>query len=373
MDELGAVLDTPVDDIVVDDQAVTDDAAVVNEPILDAETKEDSATDWRKVPAELKEYFKTPGGKQAKDAWFERNAYKEIFSDGVKGAKEVVAFLEEHGGRDGLTTALGELQGKAAELDAISQKIESGDASLVSDLTPDTVSKLAPAVMDRWAKENPEGWGAAMSGVMANTLQQNGIPMFLERMGLALEFGKLEDVTKMVSQLKEWSGSFAAKAQAPAQKTVQPDAKFTEREQQLNQREEKVFYEDVERKISAERDQVINKELESYFKRRPNDSEARELAISTLKQQMGQILLKDQTLDKSVVAFAKAKNKDGASRLMISREAATIKDLAPKIGRLIFGNPAPAKAAVETPVAKKVQPISTPLTSKDKFDAIYSR
>src|SRR5258708_7015983 len=132
-EELGAVLDaTDVIDPIVDDQGA--DPIEPVDPVADpAEPKEETPGDWRKVPAELKDFFKTPAGKAAKDAWFERNAYKEKFPEGIKQVNELTSFLEEHGGKEGLATALGELKGKAEEPDGISVKMANGDPSLIAD------------------------------------------------------------------------------------------------------------------------------------------------------------------------------------------------------------------------------------------------
>lgn len=348
-EELGAVLEAP--ELEAPAEEVVEQPGEATE-LVEAPVEGEVAGDWRKVPAELKEFFKTPAGKAAKDAWFERNAYKEKFPEGIKQVNELTAFLDEHGGRDGLTTALGELQGKAAELDAISEKIQNGDASLVNDLTPETLSKLAPVVADRWAKDDPEGWGQAMSGVMAATIQQNGIPMFLERMGLMLEVGKMDQIPAMVNQLKEWAQSFSVKAAAPrTNTTVQSNDKFTQREQQLNQREEQAFSNDMRRDVDSFRSPLIAKELDSFFKRRPNDTEAQSLAVATVRSQVIERMSNDATFQKSLNALTARKDKDGAMRLIKSRETAAIAEIAPKVGRTIFGNPGAAAATAAKPVA----------------------
>lgn len=350
-EELGAVLDAPevnADEVVDQGLEGTPDDVVDPAAVVDAK---EEPVDWRTVPPELKDFFRSPAGKKARDAWFERKAWNEKFPEGgFKKADEIISFLDEHGGREGLTTALGELQGKAAELDAISEKIQNGDASLVNDLTPETLSKLAPVVAERWAKDDPEGWGAAMSGVMAATINQNGIPMFLERMGLMLEVGKTDAIPAMIKQLQEWAGSFQAKAQAPrtTQTTQQPD-KFAAREQELNSREQKAFESDVEKEVESFRTTQISKELESFFKRRPNDNDAKDLAISTVRNEVLTRLHNDQTFKTSVQALLARKDKAGAAKLIKSRETSAITEIAPKVGRTIFGNPGPAQPAAQKP------------------------
>lgn len=374
MDELGAVLEAPevIDEVVEREGEVTQE--VDDAPIEPSEAKEETQTDWRKVPPELKEFFKTPAGKAAKDAWFERNAYKEKFPEGIKQVNELTAFLDEHGGREGLTTALGELTGKAAELDGIAAKMQSGDPSLISDLvqnSPEGFAKLAPVVAQEWARVDPEGWGAAMSGVMAATINSNGVPLFLEKMGMLLEFGKVEDATAMLTQLKGWANGFAEKAAAPRtqQTNGQPD-KLSQREQELNQREQQAFTNDMKRDVDSFRSPLITKELDSFFKRRPNDSEAKDLAISTVRSQVVERMAADKDFQSKLNALTARKDRDGAMRLIKSRETAAITEIAPKVGRMIFGNPGPVKVEAKpapTPIRPKVE------AKVDPRDAVMNR
>jgi hypothetical protein len=342
-EELGAVLDTTDVDLAADDQAV--DTAVEDAVVEVPEVKEEG--DWRKVPENLKTFFKTVEGKAAKDAWFERNAYKEKFPEGIKQVNELTSFLDEHGGREGLTTALGELTGKAAELDGITSKMQSGDPSLITDFaqnSPEGFAKIAPVVAEQWAKVDPEGWGAAMSGVMAATIANNGVPMFLEKMGMLLEFGKTEDAIKMLGDLKGWAGSFGQKAAAPRTEMKQQAAKDDGRA--AFEREKQDFF------ISKIRDEAdatfrtpaIAKELESFIKRRPNDADAKDLAISTVRSQVLERMKADAGYQKSLTAFTSRGDKEGAMKLLKSREAAAIAEIAPKVGRMIFGNPGAAAA-----------------------------
>lgn len=349
-EELGAVLESPeLVEEVEQIEAPEGIAADPVEPIEGAAPVEKDNTDWRKVPAELKEFFKTPAGKGAKDAWFERNAYKELLPEGVKQAKEILGFLEEYGGKDGLTTALGELQSKASEYEALSQKIESGDASLVTDLPPETISKLGPTMNQEWAKADPEGWQASMSGVMAATLSNAQVPIFLERLGLNLEYGKLEEVKTQIAQLKEFLGSFAAKAQ------VTPTAKPNQGKQDdggkaafAQEKQDFFISKIVDKAETSFRIPTITKELESYIKRRPTDTDTRDHAISTVKAQVMERMKQDAGYQKSLTAFTSRGDEAGALKLLKSREEAAIKEIAPKVGRLIYGNPTGSKADTTT-------------------------
>jgi hypothetical protein len=257
-DDLGAVLEAPevssAEEVVEQVSEAQPEATEQQETVEQPEVKGDE----RVLPQWIRNLKATdPAGfKEAKGQFFGKRTLdeklKDFDLDGIKG------FLEEHGGRDGLTNVLGELKGKAEQYDGLLEKIESGNREVLADIPPESLAKLAPAVAEEWSKVDPEGWGAAMSGIMASTIQANGVPLFLERMGMMLEFGKTEEAVKMLDQLKGWAGSFSEKAQAPrtTQAKQQPD-KLSEREQALAKRESEVFMEDLRRDVDSFRDPLI--------------------------------------------------------------------------------------------------------------------
>src|SRR5580692_2379137 len=214
-DELGAVLEAPEEVVEQEIAAPTESEALETEPVVpEVEVKGDERVmpQWIRNlkavdPAAFKEAKGIFFGKRSQD-----EKLKDFDLDGTKG------WLEEHGGREAIVASLGELRGKAEELDGIAEKMQSGDPSLITSLAeaaPESIAKLGPVMSQEWQKVDPEGWGAAMSGVMAATIAQNGVPLFLERMSMALEFGKTEDAVKLLEQLKGLANGFAEKASAP--------------------------------------------------------------------------------------------------------------------------------------------------------------
>lgn len=362
-EELGTVLEatevTSADDVVEQSSEVQAEDGVVAEEIQ--QEVPEAKGDERVLPQWIRNLKTTDPAafKEAKGQFFGKRTLdeklKDFDLDGTKG------FLEQYGGKDGLSETLTELQGKAGGYDTIASKLESGDASLITDMiasSPEGFAKIAPAVAEHWAQVDPEGWGAAMSGVMAATIQSNGVPMFLEKMGMLLEFGKVEDAQQMIQQLKGWANGFTEKARAPR---TQPQSKGTdklaEREQALAQRESQVFVDDVKKGAEEVRMPLITKELETYFSRRPKDNDAKDLAIATVKSQVLERMKADQDYQGKLTAFTSRGDKAGALKLLKSREAAAISEIAPKVGRTIFGNPGAAKQEEKKPDGtQKVNP-----------------
>jgi hypothetical protein len=171
----------------------------------------------------------------------------------------------------------------------------------------------------------------------------------------------------MLTQLKGWAGGFAEKAAAPRtvqQAQQQPD-KFAAREQELNKREQQAFNEEMNRSVDSFRTPLIAKELESFAKRRPNDNEAKELAVSTVASQVVARLKADQKYQDAIDGLWARKDKAGVMKLIQSRETAAIAEIAPRVGRMIFGNPGPVAvakpgAATGTKPDAGFTPVATP-------------
>ncbi len=341
-DDLGAVLEAPeVTGADVDVEQVSESQPEVTDQAVE-KVAEEPKGDERLLPQWIRNLksIDPVGFKEAKGIFFGKRSYDEKLKDfDLDGTK---AFLEEHGGRESLSTALGELKGKADEYDGLLEKIQTGNRDVLNDIPPESLVALAPAVAEQWSQVDPEGWSAAMSGVIAATIQQNGIPLFLERLAMNLEFGKTDEVSQMVSQLKGWAASFAEKAQAPRKE--QPRSKKTDDGRSALDQEKYDFF------ISKIRDEAdstfrtptITKELEGYFKRRPNDKGAQDLAISTVRNQVIERMKADKGYQNSLNALTTRGDREGALKLLKSREEAAIKAVVADIGPKIFGNARPA-------------------------------
>jgi hypothetical protein len=405
-EDLGAVLDAPVldgvDDQQVDDAAVVDDAAggdaAAAAAALEVEAKQDErliSQKWRDLkesnPELYKEYKSLFFGKRDQDGQL-----KDFDLAGTK------TFLEEHGGRESLTTALGEMQATKAELDGINAAVANGDRGLVDQMatnSPEGFAKLAPAVAEKWAQVDPEGWDHAMSGVFNATIQQSGVPMHLERMGMQLEQMKYamestpgllqnpalvavyNQLFQQLSTLKGWSGSFGEKAGKALART-EGATKIDAREQGLNDRESAMFNTDLGRTVDSFRDPLIAKELATFISRRPEDADAKQMAIANVKQQVIERMSADANFQKQLNQLCARKDKDGAMRLIKSRETTAILEIAPKVGRTIFGNPGAARVAgVKTPAekaaaaetARKAAARTAPKADVDPRDAVLAR
>lgn len=370
-DELGAVLDAPevvadgaAEQVNEDQQQVTEDKP---EPVEQPEVKGDD----RVLPQWIRnlKQIDPVAYKEARGNFFGKRTFEEKLKDfDLDGTKQ---FLEERGGRDAILESLNSLEGKAAEYDGLMQKIAEGNSDVLKDIPQDALVKLAPAVAEQWSQADPEGWGAAMSGVIASTLQQNGIPLFLERLSMNLEFGKTEEVQKMVDQLKGWAGSFSEKAAAPRTQTAKPAVQDPDVKSEREQWETDKFTSTVRSEVDGFREPLIDQQLKSYCDRRPKDVEAHQLAKSNVINQVVARMKADKDYQKSLNGLFVRKDKEGAMRLIKSRETAAINEIAPKVGRVIFGNPEKPKTEDKPKPPRPSTPMTPSAAKANKFDEIW--
>jgi hypothetical protein len=375
------VIDTPAEETQVDDTPLEAPDDATPEPIAAA----DEEIDWRKVPANLREFFKTPEGKHAKEAWFERSAFKELFPN-IDEAKSLQAFLDEQGGRDGVTRTLGELKTQAEQLTSLQTTLQRDPSAVIpqiAEANPNAIPAMAPQFMQQWAKSDPEGWNRQMSATFAATINQPvtadglNIPTILNNMQMQLQYGDTASLTQSIAAVKTWLQSFGQIASAPAQprQTTQTN-ELSQREQALNEREESAFIGDFKGQAESWRGTEISKELKSYFDRDPKDTEKRDLALRTVTADVKERMKADKDFQDKLNGFTSRRDAEGALRLLKSREAIAIKDIAPKVGRLMYGQaaakPAPkSDATTPKPVAKSNS--NGYVRPKDRFEEIWAR
>jgi hypothetical protein len=297
-------------------------------------------------PAAFKEAKATFFGKRTLD-----EKLKDFDLDGTRG------WLTEAGGREAIESQLTELQGKAQELEGIASKMATGDPSLIADFvaaSPEGFAKIAPVVVSEWARTDPEGWGHAMTGVLAATLTQenqagDSVASVIKDIGIALRYADNEGVKAAVEKLQGWANGMITAGRSPLQRpsSMNQPAKDDGRLKAVEQREQQLFNQEMGTAVDSFRQPLIAKELDSFFKRRPNDTDAKDLAINTVKSQVVERLKGDHKYQDSLNALWARKDRDGALKLIKSRETAAIQEIAPKVGRTIFGNPGGAAPVVQ--------------------------
>jgi hypothetical protein len=151
-----------------------------------AEPKEDEG-DGRVLNPELRSHLKQLKAlnpkleKSIRGAFFALNSYKEVFPGGIQEAKQFKTELQAFGGFDGIKS----IQESSAKLQEIDGKIEKGDPSVVDGMAEMLPVEAYPAIagkfLDTFGAKDAEGYQRMMSGIIANTFDQSGVPFHLQR------------------------------------------------------------------------------------------------------------------------------------------------------------------------------------------------
>lgn len=333
--------------------------------------------DGRKLPQWIRDLKATSpeAYKQAKSVFFGKDALdaklKDFDLDNIK------SWLEEKGGRESLEASFAELETKATELDGINEAIAAGNPDLIkeiAELHPESFGRLAEATLNQWAQTHPQDYSRVMSGIMANTLQSSGVPMFLERMALYLEVGKGAELSQAINQLREWAGSFGQAAAAKPQTQVQP--KNDQAAQQLQSERQQMYNEKYLGKLEAQRKPMIQDALKDYIAMRPDSAGTKDRAIAAAVAEIEKTLTKDQEFIRAVRAFHAKGDADGALRLVKSREGKVLAEIAKTVGEDFYGKLGPKAVAKPAPTQQRQQsqqrkPAQQP-ARKDKFAEIFA-
>jgi len=390
--EIGAVLDAPdaVVDEVVDHPEVVDGATDQPEPAAESAADSTPEGDGRVIPQWIRNMKESDpvGYKEAKAIFFGKRAFEEKIPGGVKELDEILTTLNEHGGREGLATMIGELTGKAAELDGIAEKMANGDPSLISDFlanSPEGFAKIAPIVAREWANADPEGYAHEITGIFAATLARpneagESVASVVKDLEYALRYNDQDGMKAAAAKLSGWTNGMIADARKapPAPRQTKDGGKIDEREQSVNQREAAIAAAEFDGKIESFKAPLIETELKSFFARAPGDAEKKEAAIRMLRDDVNAALKKEvqekgkNSTAQMVIALRNQGKMEEAVKIAKSRETILIQQLAPKVGRIIYGSLAAPKPAVEKkPDVAARAPIPANVKAKDKFDAIW--
>ena len=341
----------------------------------DKPSTEEAKLDGRKVPQWIKNLQKVDPGAYtaAKDTYFAKLQYDERLKDfDLDGTK---AFLEEHGGRESLATALTEMQEKVGQLDTITQSVQEARPELVNDMAEmagENFPKLASAVMQKWAQTNPENYESAVAGAFAQTIASANIPAFLDRMELMLKYGDTASFGASLGQLREWAASFGQKASTAPQAVARTAGN--------GQPQKGETAEDVRRQVAAdkfrsdtaaERGTLITAELGHYVAKNA-DPDLKEIATDRISALVMKQMKEDAGYQKSLNSLTSRGDYAGAMQLFKSREGKAVKEIAPTVARKIYGSP--ATPVVKTEPAKPVaaRRPAVPQSKASKFDEIWS-
>lgn len=287
---------------------------------------------------------------QIKSALFSADALKRALPGGLKEVGELRQSIEELGGPEGIAR----IREEQAEWNALDQQFVSGDPRFVENIaasSPEAFLKLAPAVFQKFAELNSEGYSAYVSQVFVSDMQQEGIPLALERLQdfIGDNPRAMEVWKKLAGYVNRVAGLAAKPVNPPAKAQQQDDG----RERSLAEREQALTRNDWRGAADAERLKSFSSEYARLTQGR-KVTETQKAAIQELYvSRLGAALRKVQNFNSNIDRYFANKDREGYLRYISSIYKQEIpKALRSAVESVLPGKPGPAATRVAANTAQ---------------------
>lgn len=322
----------------IGDSAIEDgeSGAEEGQQSTEAGAEEGQQDDGKSLPADLRnlikhirETDKTPAASKLvsriRNLYFGDRAFRSEFPGGLKEAREFKQQMEEVGGAE----AIAAMAQERAEWEHLDEQFSSGDPEFVrgiAEQSPEAFVSLVPAVLETAAKINPEFHSSLVANIVSRTLEGAGLGNHLYLLNEMMAMKNYDRAAEMVQQLAQWtkqtleSGRNAPQVKRPEQKT--PDA----REQQLAEREQKLFNQEVGTQYDRFRAPLMKAEMAKY----PRFKEADNLTAQTAQKEILALIAQRSDADPAFLArfdrYYAARDSQGLLKLAQSQFKALLPD-----------------------------------------------
>lgn len=255
--------------------------------------------------------------KQLKRDFFENRRYKAIPGlETPEKAREVADKIESFGGIEGI-------EKETSEAATLWNMLGAGDPAILDSLEAeygDGITRLAPHVLDRFLKLDPQGWSHSMSKVFMATLNSapaggisalaafNEIARKFPDVAKSEEFKRIADVINNVSDLA---------GREPEKKASAGDDKSKQRERELKQKENILYKREVSAKVAPITRQIGINALNQVIKGRKLSNDQKKTLLGDIigtpespVGEVGRLLKKNAEFQKNCKALLSAGETD---------------------------------------------------------------
>lgn len=192
----------------------------------------------------------------------------------VREGREMKMAVDAAGG----VQKIAEMQQSVAHMAEVDSMLEAGDPKVLDEIFETAaagVAKLAPEILSRLSKANPQAYRTAIEPHAIGFLDSEGVTDAIDEMVKAFNAGKPEDAKGWLARLVNW---YKAKASEQGRPEAAPEQ--TAREKEYSAKEQKLY----EREVQAVFDRVIPHAETSI--RAKLDADAKRLGMSPAHAQL---------------------------------------------------------------------------------------
>jgi hypothetical protein len=301
------------------DQGAVDESGEAPQAEQQPAEQQENEGDGRVLNPELRSHLKQLKAvnpkleKAIRGTFFALNSFKQAFPGGVQEAQQFKTELEAFGGFDGIKS----IQESSSKLQEIDGKLEKGDPSVVDGLSEMLPVEAYPAItgklLDTFGAKDAEGYQRMMSGIIANTFEQSGVPFHLQRIADFIQFGKTDEALKLLDQVGKWAGGFRDIANTkPQPKPVDPNAeKFQQEREQLEQEKTKMFTQSVSTELGSWSSSRVTELAGPYLKGRNLNADQKQALESKVLGKVRAAQMGNKEFAANFQKYYSAKDKDG--------------------------------------------------------------
>ena len=241
---------------------------------------------------------------ELRKAYFDSKKFREFFQNPA-AAQQAHELLETVGGEEGIGSMQGEVQEYAQELTGMAQ----GDPKLIDELAadfPDGLAKLTPVALDKLQSANPAAYDRTMAKHMARIFRDKNVTNVVRRAIELTQDGKGQQVFDTLSRLQQWMTGIEDLASKEPETRSADDPKQKEiqqREETLNQREQRIFTSTVAKQVTTSMNRIIEKHLAPLMKGRKLTLEQKQELASGTSSRIAAALKSDTVYQRRLKAL----------------------------------------------------------------------
>jgi hypothetical protein len=325
------------------------------QPVTPETQPKSGLSDSQKAISHLKELKKTdPEMAQAfKAAWFDAQALRKEFPEGLKSIRETMSQLEQFGGAERLP----EIAEQAQEMSRIDELYDSADPEFIDGMiesNPESFAALMPVAIEKWKAQNFDAYASIVAKDVLASFDSSGVRTAIEMLSRASKDNPAiaEEVKTLIGF---YNGLYEQSQKQPEKKDAaqKPDA-AAQREQEFQQRETSLRAKEWDSSRSEAHRSLFNSEMSKLMQGKSQPSDAQRAAIGELYMSRMQRAASDVKHRETVDRFLAANDQEGYKRYMAGFYRRTLPGaLSSAIDAIVGRSKAAAPAAKANPPAAK--------------------
>ena len=250
--------------------------------------------EWSKALKELRELYPDRADMLTKlrDTYGRYGAVGELAPKGVEEIRQWKTTLDALGGSE----AAADMMQRTAAMEAVDERIESGDYGVIAELSPEWQRgfyQMLPDALTDLSTKDPAAFSAAVMPHFAAALEGTGMANHLKKMYAAA--GDNEPLKELIKQQHDWLQSqIAGKGQIAGTKTVSPELARAQKQLETYQQGER---ESFVNSVLSTRDKAIDDSFNEH--------------VAVYKKQLGLTDSQVADLQESFAAKVKASQVEG--------------------------------------------------------------